>query len=143
MSLTTYAEGLVVLAVLVACAAAVAWIVVERRFAELTGALRVLALGIVATLALLAQMQLPLMLGVLSRGAAVVTAVLLVAGALLVPRDRRPAGEPVGAAPEPPPNTRVGWAIAIAALVITVAFVAAYVVEPLPHATTHVDYLEF
>jgi Dolichyl-phosphate-mannose-protein mannosyltransferase len=92
-----YLAGLLFFAPTMACAAGGAWLLQVRRYGHLRGVERVVAVGMLAVLAVLAIHLAPLALGVLSRGTALATAVVFLAACLAV-REAEPArsAEPPG-----------------------------------------------
>jgi Dolichyl-phosphate-mannose-protein mannosyltransferase len=90
--------GLLYFAPTMACVLGGAWIVQRRRYSQLRGAERVVALGLLAVLGTLAAHLVPLLLGLLDRPAVFAAAVLWLAAAAAVPGIQR--------APSPPPEPR-------------------------------------
>lgn len=144
-----FLAGALVLAIEAACAATCAALLVGRRAPELEGATRAVALGLVAALALVAIQLVPLALGILTRGTALATAVLLTLAATRVrsspgrareqPRRRsqaRASGRGVPAEP-------LGRLLAGAALLLTAAFWLAYLEVFGTYHPVSVDALSF
>ncbi|MGI8460527.1 MAG: hypothetical protein ACR2OC_02655 [Solirubrobacterales bacterium] len=135
-----YVGGFLFFAPTIAAALAGAWLVLSRRFAQLEGAVRLVAYGMIATLAVLAIHVLPLALGVLSRPTVLAAAVVFVALAALVPLrggDRGPEEERVSIG-TPAAGALAGVGVALLAL-----FVLAIARDQLFLAPLSVDTLNF
>ncbi|HEX6116170.1 MAG TPA: phospholipid carrier-dependent glycosyltransferase [Solirubrobacterales bacterium] len=91
-----YVAGALCFGAMSGAALGAAWLLVSRRYRELAGADRIVALGLYAVLAVLAVHLLPAMLGVLSRASVLAASALLLALATLVPRASAPAAPPAG-----------------------------------------------
>jgi hypothetical protein len=140
VSLADYLTGLAFFAITGGAAVATALLVTGRRLPQLTGAPRALAVGLIATAALIAVSLFPGLVGVLSRLTTLATALLLLAAASRLPRV---AGEPE---PQPEPSAGSGplsWAIAGLAggLVAVCTGVRAWKDSALP--STDIDTLTF
>jgi hypothetical protein len=129
-----YVAGLLLLALTIACAVAVAAMLVGRRLGHLRGAPRATALGLLVVADLLLVHLVPLMLGVLTRGTAPLTALLVtVAVWKLVPpapvepthsaRDADPA--PSARSADPAPSARSADPAPEAALAVKASMVLA------------------
>ena len=100
MSRADYAVGMAFFLPTIACVLAAAWLVTSRRLAHLAGAIRVLAIAVLATAILIAVHVLPAAVYLLSREAVLAAAVLAVVGAWRVPpvREVEPSGFPAPSA---------------------------------------------
>ena len=88
MSAAAYVGGLACFVVIWGSALAAATVISRRRLGHLRGAPFVLALALLTTLGLLVICIVPMLFGVLTRGTAVVAALLVLGGSLLVPAQR-------------------------------------------------------
>ena len=142
MGAGTYLAGSVLLAFGVAAAVFVSVLIVRRRLDHLPTAPRVVAHGLIVTVALVAFHQLPLMLGVLNRASALVTAALVAALVAFLLRARA-ASEPRDAAVPVAESEQVSWALAWIAGVAVAGGALAYVLSLSTTPVQHVDYMEF
>jgi hypothetical protein len=121
MSLGDYATGLAWLVVTWGAVLAASELLRRRRLAHLDGAPRVLALAVVFVCGLAGVHLLPLALGILSRPAVAVTALLLLAATHAVPRVREEAGASASGEARPgpgisgPAGRALAWAAALSA----------------------------
>jgi len=122
-------------------ALAVGGLVVGRRLPDLTGTVRLLAWALIATLALIAAHVIPGLAGVLSREAAAVTALLMVAGGALMPRTAaaKDTNFPAGA----PPSGDAARLLAATGCAGFVVWILAAVWTLRYHAPQGVDTLSF
>ena len=138
-----YLVGTVAFAGTAAAAAAAAAIVLGRGFSHLAGAVRAVAFGVLATLALTWAHLLPGMLGILDRWTALAAAVLLaVAASLTLPVTERPRLR-TGSRGEPPPSSLAAAALAAAAVVAVAVAAAAYLRATGAVPTMGIDALSF
>ena len=142
MSAGAFLGGLAFLALVAGSSLAFGYVVVHRRFDHLTGAPRLLAVGLLASLGLVAAHLVPGALGVLGRPAVAVTPLALFAGAVLLPA-APPAGADNRRPPPAPPSSRASWVLAGAAIGLLALYVLAYAVDDGGIATRHVDMTTF
>jgi Dolichyl-phosphate-mannose-protein mannosyltransferase len=122
MSAADYLAGVLWLALSAGPIAYAATRLLRRRLGHLGGAMAVLAWSLLFTAGIAAEALIPGVLGILTRGTVVLTALALAAVAFLLTRDTRPS--PAGN--EPP--TRRGGPLSIAMAVAAAGLVAVYVV---------------
>lgn len=137
MPVADYLLGLVVFAAMLGFAGAAAWCIVQRRWPDLRGAERLLALAMLATVALLAALIGCAAVGLLRSGWVLVAGVLMLGAARRIPPGER--------APEPPlrpaPSSRTGWlAVALAGSGLG-AQLLAHLVEQGDRAIVQIDAL--
>lgn len=119
-----YLEGALFFFPLLALCAGAGWIALRRLLPALGGLVGALAWFLLTTTALLFSHLLPGVLTILTRGTALATAALILAGAFLLPRAPAP---PPAAAPEgEPPSPWWSWALALAALAASAVAAIAY-----------------
>lgn len=138
MAVGEYLTGLLFLAATTGAALGAAWIVVRRRLGSLGLVERLLAFGIVGSAAVILAHLVPGTLGVLDRWTAAVSALVLLAGSLLVPTtaDRRVA--PVGQR-----ESLGAWAVAAPAILAVGTAVIASVRVGSSRAFDQVDWMSF
>ena len=114
-----YLAGLGLLAATWGAVGAAAALVVLRRLPGMRGAPRLLAFGLLLTAGIIAAHLVPGLVGLLSREAAVVAALLLLAAAWLLPRANDPRPERAGRTP--PPSDALSWLVAAAGVLVVAA----------------------
>ena len=124
MSRGDYVTGFVYLTAVLGLVFAAAVVALRRALPGPAGASRAVALGLLATLGLVAAHVLPLAFGILGRGSVLVTAALVLAAAFALPRggaqERSPAPSPMW------PTGTLSWVLAgTAAAAVAVVTVAA------------------
>ncbi len=138
-----YIEGLAIFVAMLAACTGGAWLLIAKRAAELEGALRLLALALVATLAILAVHLLPAMLGLLSRASVLLTGALWLAGCLALPAARAGASDRSDQRVADPPATRPARLAAGFGIGVALALALAVLAENLTNAPQSVDLLNF
>ena len=140
MSLADYLGGVVLLLLVLGGVLWGSWVLVRKRYPQLEGASRIIALGVLSALGLLVVHMLPGALGVLGRGS-----VLVVVAAWVVAAWRIPATQ---AEAEPPPDPVPADQLAARVLAgVVLALVAVYALavarNQLTLAATGVDATNF
>lgn len=136
-----YLAGLGFLAATWGAVGAAAALVVRRRLPGMRGAPRLLAFGLLLTVGIIAAHLLPGMFGLLSRESALVTAVLILAGAWRLPEAAEPLPERAGRTP--PPSDGLSWLIAAAGVLVVAAGSLAAARTGIAEASTDIDTLTF
>ncbi len=137
-----YLAGAVLFGAVLAAVVAGSAIVVRGRLDHLDALERWLAGTLIATAFLLAVHIVPLALGILSRGAVLVAAGIVLAAALAVPGPGRP-GPPRASRPPRPSSGTAAWALAGIAVIATFAQAAAQLKEYAGKELVGVDPLTF
>jgi hypothetical protein len=137
-----YLLGLACFGAMIAATAGGAWLLLRKRFEDLTGAPRAIGLAVLVTCGVLAVHMVPGILGVLGRGSVLACSALWLGAALLVPARRHPgpSGPP---APVPPPSSPMAWVLAGAAVAAAVLFLLAFARNRIVLAPGSIDILNF
>ena len=131
-----YLEGVLLLVGLLGAALAAGVVLAQRTHRGAGPLAATVVAGVVASAVVVAAHQLPLMAGLLSRGAPVVVALALAAALIaLVPHGRAPAD------PESPPSSRASWLVALAVAGLTTAGVLAFTIARSAELVTGEDAL--
>lgn len=141
MSMEDYLVGLAFFGSTLAAVTLACGLVVRRRLASLAGAPLILAYGVCVSAGLIFVHLVPGVLGLLSREAVLLTALVVLGGAWLIPSA---LGTPcdTGQAPEEG-SGRVSWAIAAAAASLTSAAALGLALDYATVAVRHPDALTF
>jgi hypothetical protein len=142
MSKADYLEGVVWFALTTGPIVVAATWLLRRRLAELSGALAVVAWGILVTAGLVAEGLIPGMLGILSRGTVALTAVALAAGVWIATRTRAAAEKPDGGV-ESRRSGVLSVVLAAAALVLVAVYVLALIIDRRGMPIIGIDALTF
>ncbi len=141
MSKAQLAVGILMFAAVAGSAGLIGFLLVRSRMAHLTGAPRWVASGITGTVALVAMHQVPLMLGVMTRGTVLAAAAVLTGAALAIDRTAPPAPRP--ASDDPWRWSGASMRLAGGALAALAIGAIALELDGSRLSISHVDYMEF
>lgn len=134
-----YIEGLFLFGAMLSGTVGGAWLIARRRFGHLSGAVRVVAIGLLTTLGILAVHVAPAALGVLTRGTVLAATVLWVGVAAATPAVRRGPS-----APRRLPADGAMMSIpAVICLIGVATFVLAFFADQATVPPTGIDVLSF